>query len=65
MSHRPVLLTRAPRRHPDLATAPLPVPIPSVLRVLDAHRHRLFAQRLAVLIERIRAANLENAADEH
>lgn len=65
MAHRPVLLTRAPPRNPGPATSPLPIPTPRTSIVLDARRHRLFAQRLAVLIERIRAANLEDAVDEH
>ena len=62
MVHRPVPPIRTPKRkiHPvaiqPLATAP---------GVLDADRCWQFAQRLAVLIERIRAAKKESAVDEH
>ena len=60
--HRRILLTSAPRRNTDPAIPPLSVPI--VPSVLDAPRHRLFAPRLAVLIERIRVANREGLAEE-
>jgi hypothetical protein len=55
MAHRPVRLNDTyPRIHPAAHTTPLTPP--NVSR-LEATRQRLFAQRLAVLIARIRAAH--------
>jgi hypothetical protein len=41
-----------------------PPPTSIVTEVLDAHRRRRFAQRLALLIARIRQATTEGAVDE-
>jgi hypothetical protein len=62
MAHHPVPLTEAPERK---TTATSPAPAPPAASRLDATHQRLFAQRLAVLIARIRAANQkEVVADE-
>ena len=62
MLHRPVQRPRVPRQNTDAVITPPPTPI--TVSVLDAHRHRQFAQHLAVLIERVRAANREGIVDE-
>ena len=57
--------TRHPRDVPTQTNGPMTAAqIPAAARVLDAHRHRLFAQRLAVLIERIRVGKKEGGSDE-
>jgi hypothetical protein len=60
MSYRPVQLTHAPTRNTALTRPPAPI----APGQLDAHQRRLFAQRLAILIERIRAAKQEGIAND-
>ena len=55
MAHRPVRLNdTCPLTHPAANTTP---PAPPNASRLEVTRQRLFAQRLAVLITRIRAAH--------
>jgi len=60
MAHYPVLPTGTRPQHPA-PTIKLP---PAVPPALDPHHRLLFAQRLAVLIKRIRAATKEGNSNE-
>jgi hypothetical protein len=61
MSYHPVLPTAALAPHPNPATPSAALPASG----LDLPRRRQFAQRLAVLIDRIRQATKEGRVDEH
>jgi hypothetical protein len=60
MTHSPVLptSTRPPHTTPAITLSP------AAPRTLDPQHRVLFAQRLAVLIKRMRAATKEGKADE-
>lgn len=60
MMHYPLLRTSIRPQH----TAPTITPSPALPRVLNSHHHVLFAQRLAVLIKRMRAATKEGTAND-
>lgn len=62
MLHQPVLPSDTPVPSPTPASPPLSAK--RALSALDAHRRRLFAQRLACLIERIRARAKQEVAHE-
>ncbi len=61
MAHRPIRLTSTLNQNTAAVNVP---PTPILSSRLDAARHRLLAQRLAVLIERIRAADKEGSTHE-
>lgn len=63
MSHQPVRSTSPLPQSPDVAISQS-LPVMKTRGALDAQRRVLFAQRLAVLIKRMRTAPKEDSPDD-